>query len=123
MLASPTKTSPFVDGACRSVELRTGPPSRAYLKFWEACTRLGARPEPGDTCIDLGASPGGWTWAMARLGARRWMPSVRRIVCTIKFQGATDHDTAEAFAAIEGACVVHLFHNKHDLTFLWERRS
>jgi 23S rRNA (cytidine2498-2'-O)-methyltransferase len=71
MLASPTKTSPFVNGACRFVEDRTGPPSRAYLKLWEACTRLGDHPRPGQTCLDLGASPGGWTWAVARLGAAR----------------------------------------------------
>ncbi len=69
LLASPTKTSPFPNGEVAFVEDRTGPPSRAYLKLWEACTRLGAWPQPGETCLDLGASPGGWTWALARLGA------------------------------------------------------
>ena len=43
---------------------------------------------------------------------------VRNFVCTLKFQGETDHDTAAAFAAIPGAQVVHLHHNKHELTFL-----
>ena len=43
---------------------------------------------------------------------------VRNFVCTIKFQGETDHDAAAAFAAIPGAKVVHLHHNKHELTFL-----
>jgi 23S rRNA (cytidine2498-2'-O)-methyltransferase len=54
-----------------------------------------------------------------------WIASGRtsRIVCTLKFQGATDHDSAEAFAAIPGGRVVHLFHNKHELTFLWERKE
>jgi 23S rRNA (cytidine2498-2'-O)-methyltransferase len=42
---------------------------------------------------------------------------VRNFVCTIKFQGETDHDAAAAFAAIPGAQVVHLHHNKHELTF------
>jgi 23S rRNA (cytidine2498-2'-O)-methyltransferase len=46
---------------------------------------------------------------------------VRRIVCTLKFQGATDHAAAEAFAAIQGGRVLHLFCNKHELTFLWRR--
>lgn len=53
---------------------------------------------------------------------RRWLDSglCRRFVCTLKFQGRTDHDTAEAFAAIEGSQLVHLCHNKHELTwFLW----
>jgi len=69
MLASPTKTSPFVNGEPRFVEDRAGPPSRAYLKLSEACTRMGAWPRPGETCLDLGASPGGWTWALVQLGA------------------------------------------------------
>lgn len=53
----------------------------------------------------------------------RWIAAgaPRRIVCTLKFQGETDHDAAAAFAAIPGAQVVHLFHNKHELTFLWRR--
>jgi len=68
LLASPTKSSPFPNGECHFVEDRTGPPSRAYLKFWEACTRLGRFPKPGETAIDLGAAPGGWTWALAQCG-------------------------------------------------------
>ena len=53
---------------------------------------------------------------------RGWVSSgkARRIVCTLKFQGATDHESAEAFAAIPGGRLVHLFHNKHELTFLWQ---
>ena len=43
---------------------------------------------------------------------------VGRFVCTIKFQGATDHGATAAFAAIPGAQVLHLHHNKHELTFL-----
>jgi 23S rRNA (cytidine2498-2'-O)-methyltransferase len=176
LLASPAKTSPFPNGVCRFVEDRTGPPSRAYLKFWEACALLGRWPLPGDTCLDLGAAPGGWTWALAKLGARvtavdkapldpevaalpgvavrqesafgmtpervdwlccdvvaypsrllallrRWLDAgaAGNIVCTIKFQGDTDHATAEALAAIDGARLLHLFHNKHELTFLWTR--
>jgi 23S rRNA (cytidine2498-2'-O)-methyltransferase len=70
LLASPVKSSPFVNGEVAFVEDREGPPSRAYLKLWEALTRLGRHPGPGERCLDLGASPGGWTWALARLGAR-----------------------------------------------------
>ena len=50
-------------------EDRIGPPSRAYLKLWEALTRLGEHPVAGEACLDLGASPGGWTWVLAQLGA------------------------------------------------------
>jgi len=29
----------------------------------------GKWPGPGERCVDLGASPGGWTWVLASLGA------------------------------------------------------
>ena len=174
LLASPTKSTPFVNGECVFEEDHIGPPSRAYLKLWEAFTRFGRWPVAGETCLDLGASPGGWTWVLAKLGAtvtavdkaplapsvaampgvferqdsafgmppepvdwlfsdivaypdrllalvQRWIEAgaARNIVCTVKFQGQTDHDAADAFAAIPGGQVVHLFHNKHELTFLW----
>ena len=174
LLASPAKTSPVPGGEWRFVEDREGPPSRAYLKLWEALTRLGRHPRPGEHCLDLGAAPGGWTWALARLGARvtavdkapldprvaampgvevraqsafaldprqeraewlfsdivcyparllalvrRWLAAgtVPNLLCTIKFQGATDHAAAEAFAAIPGAVLFHGSHNTHELTF------
>ncbi|MBI0435475.1 SAM-dependent methyltransferase [Roseomonas sp. KE0001] len=175
LLASPTKTSPFVNGAVRFEEDREGPPSRAYLKLWEALTRIGRWPGPGETSLDLGAAPGGWSWALAQLGGavtavdkaamdpavaalpnvtirtesafglepekhppvdwlfsdiicyparllalvRRWMEAgrARNFVCTLKFQGETDHDTAAEFAAIPGAQLFHGAHNKHELMF------
>jgi len=174
LFASPTKSSPVPLGEWRFEEDHIGPPSRAYLKLWEALTRLGAHPGPGDRCIDLGASPGGWTWVLAGLGASvravdkaplhprvaampgveqviesafalapepvdwlvcdviayparllalitRWIAAraAQRIICTVKFQGETDHGIADAFAALPGARLTHLFHNKHELTLLW----
>jgi 23S rRNA (cytidine2498-2'-O)-methyltransferase len=176
LLASATKTSPFPNGVVTFVEDHIGPPSRAYLKLWEACTRIGVWPLPGESCLDLGASPGGWTWAVAALGASvvavdrapldpavaempgvswqegsafsldtqpvdwllsdviaypapllalvtRWIAAgaASRIICTVKLQGATDHDATDAFAAIPGGRLMHLFHNKHELTFVWQQ--
>lgn len=178
LLASATKASPFVNGECRFVEDRSGPPSRAYLKLFEALVQFGEWPQPEARVFDLGAAPGGWTWALARVGARvtaidkaplaptvaalpgvtwragsafaaapepadwlfsdviayprrllalvqTWIGSgaVPRIVCTIKFKGETDHDAADAFAAIPGGRLRHLFHNRHELTFLWRRAA
>lgn len=175
--ASARCSSAFAHGAPVFVEDREGPPNRAYLKLWEALTVLGRHPQPGETCLDLGASPGGWTWVLAKLGATvtaidkapldprvaampgvqqrqesafglapesvgpvdwlfsdiicyparllalvtRWLDSglARNMVCTIKFQAETDHATARAFAAIPGSRVMHLHHNKHELT--WAR--
>ena len=130
----------------------------------------------GDRCVDLGSSPGGWTWALERLGARvisvdkapiderltrltrvrylkdsafaveptkvgrvdwlvsdvicyparivklvqRWHEAHPRagFVITIKFQGKTDMDPLRELAPIAGGRLVHLSHNKHELTWL-----
>jgi 23S rRNA (cytidine2498-2'-O)-methyltransferase len=177
ILAAPHCSSPFPNGEIRFVEDRTGPPSRAYLKLWEALTLIGRRPAPGESCLDLGSSPGGWSWALQQMGAHvisvdkaalapeiarlpsiehrresvfaldpraigpidwlfsdvvcyparllslveRWLAAgtCRNFVCTVKFQGETDHATARRFAAIPGSQLRHLFHNKHELT--WTR--
>ncbi len=68
MLAAGRCSSPFPNGEVPLVELREGPPSRAYRKLWEAFVALGRYPRPGDRAVDLGASPGGWTWLLAQLG-------------------------------------------------------
>ncbi|MBI4867221.1 MAG: hypothetical protein HY816_09745 [Candidatus Wallbacteria bacterium] len=70
MLASANCSSPFPNGEVEFVEDREGPASRAYLKLWEALTLAGAHPKPGERCLDLGSSPGGWTWALQQLGAQ-----------------------------------------------------
>jgi 23S rRNA (cytidine2498-2'-O)-methyltransferase len=176
MLVATRCTSAFPNGEVHFVEDRSGPPSRAYLKLWEALTLIGRQPGPGERCLDLGSSPGGWSWALQRLGAQvvsvdkaplahavaklpgiehrpdsafaldprklgpidwlfsdvvcyparllalveRWLAAgtCRRFVCTIKFQGETDHAVACRFAAIPGSQLRHLFHNKHELTWI-----
>jgi 23S rRNA (cytidine2498-2'-O)-methyltransferase len=45
-------------------------PSRAFAKLVEALARLGKTPAPGESCVDLGASPGGWTYVALQHGAR-----------------------------------------------------
>ncbi len=67
VLAAASCSSPFPNGEAAFVEDRENPPSRAYLKLWELFTRIGVQPAPGARCIDLGSSPGGWTWALAQL--------------------------------------------------------
>jgi len=176
LLAAARCSNPFPNGEVRFVEDKAGPPNRAYLKLWEALTLARRWPKPGERCLDLGASPGGWTWVLAKLGApvvavdkaplypaiaampgveaqqvsafalepgeaglvdwlfsdivcyperlyrlvERWLAAgrVRNFVCTIKFQGETDHATARRFAEIPGSRVMHLHHNKHELTWL-----
>ena len=55
-------------------------------------------------------------WSMVE----RWLEKgeCRNFICTVKFQGETDHDTAEKFASVPGSRLVHLSHNKHELTWI-----
>lgn len=44
-------------------------PSRSYLKIEEAFSVMGNQPRPGERVVDLGAAPGGWSYAAAKRGA------------------------------------------------------
>ncbi len=176
LLAASDCSSPYPNGEVRFEEDREAPPSRAYLKAWEAMVRRGETPVAGQRCLDLGSSPGGWTWALQQTGAsvisvdkaeldpriaalprveyrqesafaleptalgaidwlfsdiacypqrllelvQRWRAAdtCKRFVCTLKFQGATDHAISREFAAIPGSRLLHLSHNKHELTWM-----
>ncbi len=178
MLAAPSCSSAFPNGEAQFVEDRTSSPSRAYLKLWEAFTLLGVMPMKDELCLDLGSSPGGWTWVLAGLGARvisvdkapldpriavmpgveyrsesafgldprsvavpavdwlcsdvicypprllalvqRWIAAgkARRFICSVKFQAETDFAVIDAFKAIPGSRLIHLHHNKHELTWV-----
>jgi len=180
LMASAECSSPWPNGEFEFVEDKEGPPSRAYRKLWEALVMAGSMPGPGQRCVDAGACPGGWTWALAGLGAEvvaidrapiddrvaampgvtfmkhnaftikpedigpvdwfcsdvicyppalydwvmLWMESglARNFICTIKMQGADwDRPSVERFAAIPGSRVLHLWHNKHELTWILVR--
>ena len=45
-------------------------PSRSYLKVEEAYHLLGREPQAGESVVDLGAAPGGWSYSAAKRGAR-----------------------------------------------------
>ncbi len=45
------------------------PPSSAYRKLLEALRWHGCGPRAGDRVVDLGASPGGWSWVALEAGA------------------------------------------------------
>jgi 23S rRNA (cytidine2498-2'-O)-methyltransferase len=44
-------------------------PSRSYLKVEEAFSIMGSEPRDGEIVVDLGAAPGGWSYAAAKRGA------------------------------------------------------
>lgn len=70
LLAATRCSSPFPHGEVHFIEDREGPPNRAYLKLWEVFALSGQRPRAGEVCLDLGGSPGGWSWVLASLGAK-----------------------------------------------------
>jgi len=180
LLAASDCSSLFPNGEMRFLEDRKNPPNRAYLKLWEALTIIQEHPRPGQFCVDVGASPGGWTWVLAKLGAEvlsidrasldarvsemwgvhfqkrdafsltpeelresrekidwlfsdlvcypeklfdwvmMWVESgaCDNFICTLKFQGEGSYHMAQKFAEIPNSRVLHLFHNKHELTWI-----
>ena len=60
--------SPFLGGVVE-IPADKRPPSRAFAKLLEAEIRLGRRIEPGQTCVDLGSSPGSWAYIALGRGA------------------------------------------------------
>ncbi|MFT7669547.1 MAG: 23S rRNA (cytidine2498-2'-O)-methyltransferase [Planctomycetota bacterium] len=70
LFAASRCSSAFPNGQAAFHEDKAVPPTRAYLKLWEALTLLPKRPAPGQLCLDLGSCPGGWTWVLQSLGAR-----------------------------------------------------
>ncbi len=149
------------------------PPSRAYLKLWEAFSILGKWPQAGESVIELGASPGSWSWALAELGANvlsvdrsplhenlsrypnirfqkgdafslepqktdwlvsdvicfpgklleyvtHWFESgqCQKFICTLKFTGTPDPSIVDRFRRLPHSRVLHLFHNKNEVTWI-----
>lgn len=176
MLISPQCSSFFAQGEAMFEESQI-PPSRAYLKLWEALTLAGKYPKEGDVCLEVGASPGSWTWAIQGLGAKviavdraklaphiaslpnitalkkdafsiqpsdypdltwifsdlicypekllswvkQWLDINSKVnfICTLKFQGEGENqDIIREFEKIPGSQILHLFHNKHELTWI-----
>lgn len=68
LLCSTECASPFPNGECFFGEAEAAP-SGAYKKLWETFLRTQKFPRAGEKVLDLGASPGSWTWALRRLGA------------------------------------------------------
>lgn len=165
-------------GHCQFIEDKTNPPNRAYLKLWEALTLLNRYPKKNEIALDLGASPGGWTYVMQSLGTHvtavdkaplaaeiaclpnvsilqqsafnlnpqdwsgkidwllcdiacypdrlydlviKWIAAdkAKQMIFTIKLQGKTDLTVIQKFQAIPNSQTLHLFYNKHEVTFFY----
>ncbi len=58
--------SRFPSGWHEFNEDKTFPPNRAYLKLWELFTVHTLPLDKAASVIELGASPGGWTWVLSQ---------------------------------------------------------
>lgn len=67
IICSTETTSAYPLGKIEFIENKEIPPSRAYLKLWEFFTVHCAPPEPSTTVLDMGSSPGGWSWVLSQL--------------------------------------------------------
>lgn len=67
IICSTNTTSRYPLGKVEFIENKTVPPSRAYLKLWEFFTVHCPPPAPQTTVIDMGSSPGGWSWVLSQL--------------------------------------------------------
>ena len=57
------------EGGFHRMKTLRGAPSRSASKLEEALSFLGAYPSLGQSAVDLGAAPGGWSFVLARHGA------------------------------------------------------
>lgn len=177
LIASSTTTSRYPHGIVPLIEDKI-PPSRAYLKLLEALHLIQDFPKSGQRCLEIGASPGSWTYCLAKMGlkvlacdraplkeqvmragditflsqdafqltpdkvgpidwlfsdiicypqkllefVKKWVDSnqVPRIIATIKLQGAIDWSLLQEFSRLPHSQVLHLYHNKHELTWIYQ---
>jgi 23S rRNA (cytidine2498-2'-O)-methyltransferase len=69
LYASARTSSSFAQGEVLFRESKE-PPSRAYLKLWEALTLTQKMPLSSETCLEIGASPGSWTWVLQKMAKK-----------------------------------------------------
>lgn len=62
----PTPYQRFPLGWHEFNENKLSPPNRAYLKLWEVFAIHQVIPDQNSKAIEVGASPGGWTWVLEK---------------------------------------------------------
>lgn len=170
------EVEPFCDPCGPKFKEDQSLPSRAYLKLWESLAFHVPTLPRNEKCLEIGASPGGWTAVLRSLGCETWAvdrsglspelmndplvhfqkkdafgikpadyPQVSwvfsdiisypeklydwvqlwlrdrpdiKMICTIKFQGSTDFEAVQKFKSIPNSRTLHLFSNKHELTWI-----
>lgn len=176
VIYSSSTKSRFPFGWHEFEEDKSIPPNRAYLKLWEVFSVYKIHPGKNDTALEIGASPGGWSWVLSQLcqnvetidrapldqkvmkfgnikhregdafklnpidfknctwffsdiictpeklyeTVQFWIKNstIKNYVCTIKFKGDCDFDIIKKFLNIPSSQIVHLYHNKNEVTWI-----
>lgn len=88
--------SPFRGGKAR-MAVAGDRPSRAARKVEEALHWLGMSPEAGEVCVDLGAAPGGWSWALLDKRCRVIAVDPAELTPEVRAHPKLVHEKASAF--------------------------
>lgn len=78
-------------------ENKIAPPNRAYLKLWELFAVYNLAPKPHSHALEIGASPGGWSWVLSDLIAQ--IHTIDRAPLDAKLKSKTNviHQIGDAF--------------------------
>jgi 23S rRNA (cytidine2498-2'-O)-methyltransferase len=79
-------------------ENKETPPNRAYLKLWEVLTLGYITLDKNDVAIDLGSSPGGWTWVLSDLVKKVYSIDKAALHPNVLKKGNVDYSAGDAFA-------------------------
>lgn len=84
-------------------------PCRSYYKIEEAWLQAGVYPRKNEVCVDLGAAPGGWTWAALNHGARVIAVDVADLKRHVENHPRCEHSLDNGYAFMPGKTVDWLF--------------
>lgn len=79
-------------------EDKNTPPNRAYLKLWEALSLGHIKLNKNDIAIDLGSSPGGWSWVLSEQVQKVYSVDRAELDPKVAKIGNISHLTGDAFA-------------------------
>ena len=91
-------TSQFPLGWHEFNEDKSTPPNRAYLKIWEILCLNYIQVQPQDVVIDVGSSPGGWSWALSKIVRKVYSIDKAELDKKILTQSNIQYKSEDAFA-------------------------
>ena len=98
LLASPHCSSPYRNGEITWRNATKAPPAVPTSNSGKPSSPSGKMPKAGDKCLEIGSSPGGWTWVLANLHAQVLSVDRSPLAPHIAAMNGVMHKTGNAFA-------------------------